>query len=167
MLYASRLWEGNIEYRSEIMKIEDSYRTAGNVEDVYNRWNKITNKNGIFEDWVNAYEFQNKLLTKKDLKPLEASDSGLIFNSIASILRKHSVSDKPNAFNKIFNLFLAKICDEQKEDDEELDFQWKEKKGDLVDFEVRLVNLYQEGIFQFLQKEVEGIHDEDFNGGDS
>jgi hypothetical protein len=48
MLYSSTLLNGKIEYRSEIINIEDSYRTAGNVEDVYNRWNKITNKAGHF-----------------------------------------------------------------------------------------------------------------------
>jgi type I restriction enzyme M protein len=58
-------------------------------------------------------------------------------------LRKHSVSDTPNAFNKIFNLFLAKIFDEKKRDNDELDFQWKENKDDNVDFQVRLINLYK------------------------
>ncbi|OAV64377.1 hypothetical protein Barb6XT_02828 [Bacteroidales bacterium Barb6XT] len=104
MLYASRLTSGGVKYCSEIIKIEDNYRTAGNVEDVFARWSKLTYSNGIFEDWVNAYEYQNKLLTKKDLIPLTEDDSGIIFHGFLSILRKHSVSDKPNAFNKIFNL---------------------------------------------------------------
>ena len=164
MLYASHFSENGIEYKSEIIKIENSYRSAGNVEDVYNRWNKISSKNGIFDDWVEAYTFQNKLLTKKDLLPLTEEDSGKIFNGFASILRKHSVSDKPNAFNKIFNLFLAKIYDEKKRDDEELHFQWKEGKDNPVDFEVRLVNLHTKGLHEFLRKEMEGIYDEDFEG---
>ncbi|MDR2177087.1 MAG: N-6 DNA methylase, partial [Treponema sp.] len=163
MLYSSRLLNGEIEPKSEIIKIEDTYRTAGNIEDVYNRWNKITYKNGIFDEWIGPYEFQNKLLTKKDLQPLEESDSGLIFNSFASILRKHSVSDKPNAFNKIFNLFLAKIYDEQKRDTDELDFQWKEKIDDPVEFQIRLINLHKAGLFEFLRKEIAGISDDDFN----
>jgi type I restriction enzyme M protein len=163
MLYTSRLFDEKVEYKSEIIKIEDSYRTAGNVEDVYNRWNKITYKNGIFESWINAYEFQNKLLTKKELQPLQEEDSGLIFNNFASILRKHSVSDKPNAFNKIFNLFLAKIYDEQKRDTDELDFQWKEKIDDPVEFQIRLINLHKAGLLEFLRKEIAGISDDDFN----
>ncbi|MDR1898034.1 MAG: N-6 DNA methylase [Prevotellaceae bacterium] len=163
MLYTSRLFDGKIEYKSEIIKIEDNYRNAGNVEDVYNRWNKITNRNGIFESWIEPYEFQNKLLTKKELQPLEEEDSGLIFNSFASVLRKHSVSDKPNAFNKIFNLFLAKIWDEQKRDTDELDFQWKEKIDDPVEFQIRLINLHKAGLLEFLRKEIAGISDDDFN----
>ena len=163
MLYASRLVDDRIEQRAEIIKIEDNYRTAGNVEDVYNRWNKITSANGIFEDWVEAYKFQSKLITKKDLIPLTEEDSRKIFNRFASILRKHSVSDKPNAFNKIFNLFLAKIYDEGRGEDEELHFQWIEGKDDPVEFQVRLINLHKEGLFEFLKKEIAGISNDEFN----
>jgi type I restriction enzyme M protein len=167
MLYTSHFPEKAIEYKYEIIKIEDTYRSAGNVEDVYNRWNKITNKNGIFESWVEPYKFQNKLLTKRDLQRLTEEDSGKIFNSFASILRKHSVSDKPNAFNKIFNLFLAKIYDEKKKDTEDLDFQWKEKLDNPVDFHIRLINLHKAGLFEFLRKEIVGISEKDFEGAAS
>ncbi|MFH1564278.1 MAG: restriction endonuclease subunit S, partial [bacterium] len=163
MLYTSQLFNNKIDFKSEIIKIEDNYRNAGKVEDVFNRWNKITSQNGIFEEWVTPYCYANKLLTKKELKPLKESDSGFIFHGFLSILRKHSVSDKPNAFNKIFNLFLVKIYDEKKRDNDELDFQWKEKSDDAVEFQIRLINLYQQGMYEFLKKEVEGIHDKDFN----
>ncbi|MGB0880714.1 MAG: restriction endonuclease subunit S [Polaribacter sp.] len=162
MLYTSSLVEDKIVFKNEIIKIEDNYRTAGNVEDVFNRWNKVTNQNGIFEDWVEAYNFENKLLTKNELKPLNQKDSSFIFHEFLSILRKHSVSDKPNAFNKIFNLFLAKIYDEKKRPNDELDFQWREKKDTAVDFQIRLINLYKEGMYAFLEKEVAGINDDDF-----
>ncbi|MFW6272593.1 MAG: restriction endonuclease subunit S, partial [bacterium] len=52
MLYTSRLNNNKIEYKNEIVKIEDHYRDAGNVEDFYNRWNKLLNQNGIFDNWV-------------------------------------------------------------------------------------------------------------------
>jgi len=51
-------------------------------------------------------------LTLKDLKPIRQEDASIIFNSFLEILRKNTVSDKPNAFNKIFTLFLCKIHDE-------------------------------------------------------
>ncbi len=162
MLYASSLIDGNLIYKNEIIKIEDNYRTAGNVEDVFNRWNKVSNQNGIFEDWVDAYNFQNKLLTQRELKSLNKEDSEFIFYEFLSILRRHSVSDKPNAFNKIFNLFLAKIFDEKKKPNDELDFQWREKRDTPVDFQIRLINLYKEGMFTFLEKEVAGINEDDF-----
>jgi type I restriction enzyme M protein len=93
---------------------------------------------------VSAYEFQSKFLKKKDLKNLTQDDSSFIFHQFLSILRKYSVSDKPNAFNKIFNLFLAKIYDEQScNDDEELKFQWQENLDNPVSFQVRLIELHK------------------------
>ncbi len=163
MLYASKLDKSIVQFRNEIIKIEDHYRQAGNVEDVFDRWNKVTNTNGIFDDWVRPYLFESKKLTKKDLRPLNEEDSKKIFHQFLSILRKHSVSDKPNAFNKIFNLFLAKIFDEKKRENKELDFQWKEHKDNAVDFQIRLINLYKSGMYDFLKKEVRGISDDMFS----
>lgn len=162
MLYTSQLVNSTVEFKNEIVKIEDHYRNAGNVVDFYDRWNKITSQNGIFEEWVAPYNFESKLFTKKELKQLKESDSGFVFHAFLSILRKYSVSDKPNAFNKIFNLFLAKIYDEKKRDSDELDFQWKEKSDDAVSFQIRLINLYKDGMYEFLKKEIEGINDNDF-----
>lgn len=162
MLYTSCLNGNKIDANWDIVKIEDHYRGAGNVADFYDRWSKVTYQNGIFEDWVTPYDFKNKLLTKKELLPLKETDSEAIFHGFMSILRKHSVSDEPNAFNKIFNLFLAKIYDEKKRDNDELDFQWREKIDDPVEFQIRLINLYQKGMYEFLRKEVEGISDNDF-----
>lgn len=162
MLYTSRLNDDKIEYRNEIIKIEEYYRQAGNVADTYERWNKQTYSNGIFDDWVNPYCYKNKPLTKADLLPLTEENSGKIFHGFLSILRKHSVSDKPNAFNKIFNLFLAKIYDEKKRDNDTLEFQWLEDVDNPVDFQVRLYNLHKAGLYEFLKKEIEGISDDDF-----
>lgn len=162
MLYTSHLTGNKVDANWDIVKIEDHYRGAGNVADFYDRWSKVTYQNGIFEDWVTPYDFKNKLLTKKELLPLKETDSEAIFHGFMSILRKHSVSDEPNAFNKIFNLFLAKIYDEKKRDNDELDFQWREKIDDPVEFQIRLINLYQKGMYEFLRKEVEGISDKDF-----
>lgn len=121
----------------------------------------IPKDNGVWENL--PYDFKHKkLFTKKDLKPMSEEVSKTIFNGFASILRKHSVSDKPNAFNKIFNLFLAKLFDEAKGDDMELEFHWRENDHP-VDFQVRLINLHKSGLLAFLKKEVEGIQDSDFN----
>ena len=164
VLYASNFDEENneIEYKNEIVKVEEQDREAGNVNDFYNRWNKITHTNGIFENWVSSYLFENKSLTKKDLKIFTEEESEKLFNRFEAILRKYSVSDSTNAFNKIFNLFLAKIFDEKKRPDDELDFQWRANKDNEVEFQVRLINLYKEGMYAFLEKEVMGISDDDF-----
>ena len=159
MLYASKLDKDTIIYKNEIVKIEDEHRLAPTVKDFYTIWNKNTKHQGVWEN--EPYDFKSKKFTKADLKELNEAESTKIFHEFASILRKHSVSDKPNAFNKIFNLFLAKLYDEAKRENDELEFHWREDDN-AVDFQVRLINLHKDGLFAFLQKEIEGIDEKDF-----
>ena len=161
-LYTSQL-EKDVEYRNEIVNIEESYRETSNVNDFYERWNKFTKTNGVFDEWVNAYEFQSKTLTLADLKNIKQEDSSFIFNRFLEILRHNVVSDKPNAFNKIFTLFLCKIKDEDKRNSEELEFQWIEGIDDHISFQKRLTDLYRKGMKEFLEKEVTDFSDADFN----
>lgn len=164
MLYASELnQEGLMRYRNEIIKVEEEYRQTTSVKDFYERWNKIPKDNGVFEDWVYPYGFQSKALTPKLLKEIKQEDSSFIFNRFLEILRHHVVSDKPNAFNKIFTLFLCKICDEQDtRPEEELGFQWKEGADDHIIFQKRLTDLYRKGMKKFLEKEVSDLSDAEF-----
>ena len=152
------------EYKNEIVKVEDHYKETTSVPDFYDRWNKLTKQNGIFEDWIKAYHFESRALTKKDLKPIKQEDASIIFNSFLEILRKNTVSDKPNAFNKIFTLFLCKIYDEgDKRDTEELNFQWIEWKDNNIDFQLKLSDLYKKGMQKLLEKEVTDLSNEEFN----
>jgi type I restriction enzyme M protein len=162
MLYASELDGNEVKYRNEIIKIEEDYRQAGNVKDFYERWNKLPKSNGIFESWVTPYEFHSKALTKKDLKTLKQEDSSFIFNRFLEILRHNVVSDKPNAFNKIFTLFLCKIVDEDRNDDEQLHFQWLEGEDTHISFQKRLTDLYNRGMLELLEKKVTDVSDSEF-----
>jgi type I restriction enzyme M protein len=163
MLYASELQKNKIAYRNEIVKIEAGYR-VGDVKDFYEKWNKLTKDNGIFDAWVKPYNFESKALTPKQLKPITQEDSGFIFSSFLEILRHNVVSDKPNAFNKIFTLFLCKVYDEKTtKPNEELKFQWLEGKDDDVSFQIRLTNLYKDGMRDFLEKEVTDFSEVDFD----
>ncbi|MAX81293.1 MAG: restriction endonuclease subunit S [Crocinitomicaceae bacterium] len=161
VLYTSQFQENTLEYKNVIVKIEDDYRQAGNVKDFYERWNKLPKTNGIFENWVTPYEFQSKALTKNDLKVLKQEDSSFIFNRFLEILRHNVVSDKPNAFNKIFTLFLCKIVDEYSKDEEdELEFQWLEGKDNHISFQKRLTDLYGKGMRELLEKNVTDVSDD-------
>lgn len=162
MLYASELQDDNVVYKNEIVKIENDYRT-GDVKDFYEKWNKLAKDNGIFEDWVKPYCFESKALTLSDLKPITQEDSSFIFNQFLEILRHNVVSDKGNAFNKIFTLFLCKVYDEtSKQEGEELDFQWKEGFDDHVKFQLRLTDLYKNGMLNFLDRKVSDFNNEEF-----
>lgn len=165
MLYASHLDSKNqIHYQNEIIKIEDDYRQTNNVKDFYDRWNKIPKNNGVFEEWVNPYHFESKALTPKSLKEITQEDSSFIFNRFLEILRHNVVSDKPNAFNKIFTLFLCKVYDEKTtKPNEELKFQWLEGKDDEVSFQIRLTDLYKNGMLEFLEKEVSDFSETEFD----
>lgn len=162
MLYTSELQGDNVVYKNEIVKIENDYRT-GDVKDFYEKWNKLAKDNGIFEAWVKPYCFESKALTLKDLKPITQEDSSFIFNQFLEILRHNVVSDKGNAFNKIFTLFLCKVYDEtSKQESEELDFQWKEGFDDHVKFQLRLTDLYKNGMLNFLDRKVSDFNNEEF-----
>lgn len=163
MLYASKLEDGKFVYVNEIIKIEDDYRN-GEVKDIYEKWNKLTKDNGIFDSWVRPYNFQSKALTKEQLKEIKAEDSSFIFNRFLEILRHNVVSDKGNAFNKIFTLFLCKVYDETTTGDgEELKFQWLEGRDNHVDFQLRLTDLYSKGMKKFLDRTVSDFNNEDFD----
>jgi type I restriction enzyme M protein len=163
MLYASELKGKEIVYKNEIIKIEDEYR-SGEVKDIYDKWNKLTKDNGIFDSWVKPYNFQSKVLVKKQLKEIRSEDSSFIFNRFLEILRHNVVSDKGNAFNKIFTLFLCKVYDETSTvDEEELQFQWKEGVDNHVDFQLRLTELYSKGMQKFLERTVSDFNENEFN----
>ena len=165
VLYTSRFSDDTqkVEYTNQIVKIEEEYRAAGNVKDFYDRWNKLPKNNGLFERGIEPYGFVSKALTRRDLKALRSEDSSFIFNRFLEILRHNVVSDKPNAFNKIFTLFLCKIVDENRHEDEELHFQWLEGKDTSISFQKRLSDLYTKGMRELLEKEVTDVSDSQFD----
>jgi len=162
MLYTSEFRSNDVIYTNEIIKIEDEYR-SGEVKDIYEKWNKLTKDNGIFDSWVQPYNFQNRALTKEQLKEIKAEDSSFIFNRFLEILRHNVVSDKGNAFNKIFTLFLCKVYDETTaKAGEELKFQWLEGRDNHIDFQLRLTDLYSKGMKKFLDRTVSDFDNENF-----
>lgn len=163
MLYASELNKDKIISKSEIVKIEDDYR-VGDVKDFYEKWNKLTKDNGVFDSWVNPYNFESKALTINDLEEIRQEDSSFIFNRFLEILRHNVVSDKGNAFNRIFTLFLCKIYDEKTNEgtENELGFQWLEGLDNHRSFQLRLTDLYKNGMHEFLEKVVTDFSETEF-----
>jgi len=91
-----------------------------------------------------------------------------LFNQFLTILRINTISDKSNAFDKVINLFIAKVFDELGENKK---FEIKGKDGIVVAFEglkfqflegidtpesfiKRLYDLYKEGMKEHLKKEI-------------
>jgi len=167
ILYASEYKSGKIEYQNEIIPVTEEIRNAKNTQEMFKVWDKNTKTSGI---WKNtAYNFQAKALTIDQLIPLAHAESSKIFNGFLEILRHNVVSDKPNAFNKIFSLFLCKIYDELEHDTEHpkdrnapLDFQYIEGETDEV-FQLRLNDLYKRGMQALLGKTITDISLQDFD----
>ncbi len=161
-LYASRLNNDDIEFKNNIIKADEVWTELSNQKEIYDHWNKNTKDNGIFEEWATAYNVEIRALIRSRLLPLTKYDSGRIFNQFAEILRHNVVSDKPNAFNKILNLFICKIIDEDKNDNEQLEFQWLESDTD-ESLQIRLNDLYKQGMRRFLDIDVTDFSEDDIS----
>lgn len=159
-LYTSQLSKKDIEYKNNIIKVDEAWAELTNQKEIHDHWNKNTKDNGIFEEWANAYDVEIKALVRSRLLPLTKDDSGRIFNQFAEILRHNVVSDKPNAFNKILNLFICKIIDEDKNDNEQVEFQWLEDDTD-ESLQIRLNDLYKQGMSRFLDIDVTDFSEKD------
>lgn len=160
-MYSSHFKNNKIEYSNAIIKITESMKNTANKSEVYENWRpQILERGGIFEECATPYNIKQPILLKKDLKKLQEHDGGIIFNSFAEILRRNVVSDKSNAYNKIFNLFLCKIVDEsERADDTELEFQWKNESNE--DVILRLSQLYKRGMKNYLDLKISSIDMDD------
>ncbi|GHU64010.1 restriction endonuclease [Clostridia bacterium] len=152
-LYTSHIDNGIAVYRSEIVAVQDGWKELSATKDIHEYWDKNFRDNGIFEDHVTPYRIRHKALTYGMLQNLKGEDSGKIFNQISEILRHNAISDKPNAFNKLLNLFVCKIIDENRNEEDELDFQWLETDTD-ESLQMRLNDLYKKGMWRFLEIDV-------------
>ncbi len=152
ILYTSSVLE-HIEHQSESIDLADV--KGSNIEELHKSWNKTFITGGIFEVEASPYSIQRVELKKSDLKELDENSGKGLFHSFAEILRRHAISDKSNAFNKIFNLFVCKIYDEDTHNlNDILDFQWK-PNDDYEALIKRLSHLYQRGIQDYLGLSVE------------
>ena len=147
-LYTSRVQNGTFEIR--LVTLDNSTLAKSKLDDKDVAGAVLAGRS-LFEE--TPYAKPQRFLVKNDLKHLSEGSGGEIFNGFMEILRRYAVSDKPNAFNKIFNLFICKIWDEEKEDDDQLEFQWLPDESEETVLG-RLNGLYRKGVNEFLHMEV-------------
>lgn len=150
----------------EEMPNAPSFNAATNVTERFKAW-KDTYKQehtetGIFEENIQAYQIgKNKYTLAHDTRPLDAKDIKGKYHDFRTILRKHNVSRRENAFEVLVNLFVCKIVDEL-ENPNDLKFYWKgiayDNYYDLVD---RLQLLYKTGMQQFLEQDIVYVSNDD------
>lgn len=155
-LYSSIIDNSGISYESDIVVVNDLMRSSSNQQDAFEAWNpQVFEKKGVFESESEAYDVVFHGIKKGDLLPLTDGDD--IYNGFAEILRRNVVSDKTNAFNKIFNLFLCKIVDEfETHNNEVAEFQWQEGEAS-EQVMLRLNALYKRGMEKYLNLKISAV----------
>lgn len=181
-LYASQ-WsekEQKIDDQQRIISVKDNpiilkdlpdalhYSNAKNVRERFKVWKETyqleATEKGIFEDNILAYQIgKDKYTLAIDTQPINSMNIKGKYHEFRTILRKHNVSRRENAFEVLVNLFLCKIVDET-QNPEDLHFYWKgmayDSYFDLVD---RLQKLYKIGMDQFLQQDIVYVSQDDID----
>ncbi len=181
VLYASDIKDdGTIEYRSPAINCSDDanlkmryeqddsiklYVNADSAKKKYEVWNETYNReihdDIIFSEDSSAYDIGLKPLRKRDLQTFLEDGKNRIVNSFEEILRHNNVSDKENAFNRLIALFICKLVDEiTKDEDDEVDFQYKHRIDTYESLQDRLQRLYTEGMRDFMHEEITYISSE-------
>lgn len=177
VLYASKVSETSIDRIYHVIHLKDndeflatldnpkSYRNAKGGNDKFEVWRVIYQQdyrtNGVLEQTIRPFEIGKIKSTVSELKEITHDEVQKKYNQFATILRKYNVGGRENAFDKLVNLFLAKIVDEEQNSDD-LKFNWKgvahDTYFDLVD---RLQKLYQVGMEKFLNERVSYVAEQD------
>jgi hypothetical protein len=121
-LYASDLEDGQLTYTSHIIAHRDNdkylddtglkgFKTATDVKERFAIWRDTykldyTTK-GIFEPSIQTYQIGKDQYSLDDLNTISASDQQKQYHAFATILRRHNVSGRENAFGKLVNLRSA------------------------------------------------------------
>ena len=142
-----------------------SFAKATNVEDRFAAWRDTygleSTEIGIFEHNIQAYQIgKNNYTLAADTKAINAADKEGKYHQFRTILRKHNIARRENAFEVLVNLFLCKLVDEE-DNKTDLKFYWKGMTYDnYFDFVDRLQNLYQKGMDKFLNETISYISNE-------
>ena len=172
-LYASD-WDGvRCVYQSRIVCIQDnesyiqvsklpSYADVeakkGGIESYFKVWRDTYglgySTRGLFEEGTKPFTIGQRVLCVEDLKDADGSDIQKKYHEYATIMRQHNVSGRENAFDKLVNLFLAKIVDETR-NRQALKFHWAgPATDDYYSLQDRLQKMYSEGMNVFLGEQV-------------
>lgn len=148
-----------------------SFEKANNVKSRFKAWKETyklekTTK-GIFETNIPAYQIGKNKYTIEDLgnvtrKDVSTKEEGK-YHKFRTILRKHNISGRENAFDILVNLFLCKIVDET-QNPQDLKFYWKGIAYDnYFDFIDRLQGLYKDGMEKYLGEKITYISNQEID----
>lgn len=151
----------NEEYLRSDKKLK-SYKSLrenqGSSDEFFEVWKNTYGSdfstNGMIEKDSKPFDIGQKKHSISDLQEIDSSSMQKKYNEFATILRKYNVSNHENAFDKLINLFLAKIVDETYYQSE-LRCLWRGAAYDnYYDLQDRLQGLYKKGIEDFFKDTV-------------
>lgn len=157
----------NVQDNEELLRNNSgllTYKEATNNKQLFRVWHDTYQcdaaTRGLFEDDIQPYHIGKNKFSVRDLVSINNDEIKKKYNEFATILRQHNVGAKENAFDKLVNLFLAKVVDETNNPDD-LHFYWKGAAYD-DDFSLqdRLQRLYRDGMERFLNETVTYIENE-------
>lgn len=151
----------NEEYLNSDKRLK-SYKSLrenqGSAEEFFEVWKNTYGSdfstNGMIEKDSKPFDIGQKKHSISDLQEIDSSSMQKKYNEFATILRKYNVSNHENAFDKLINLFLAKIVDETYYQSE-LRCLWRGAAYDnYYDLQDRLQGLYKKGMEDFFKDTV-------------
>lgn len=169
-LYTSDFVDDKIKNEYHLINVQDNddllvnlkdaktYRNSKNNKELFATWKETyqqdSSTRGLFEPDIAVYEIGKNKYSIADLVEIDSESMQKKYNEFATILRQHNVSGHENAFDKLVNLFLAKVVDETN-NPQSLDFYWKGAAyDDYFHLQDRLQKLYKIGMEKFLGEDV-------------
>lgn len=142
----------------DLASFRQTRSSQGGSEDFFKVWKNTYRQDfisrGLLEKGIEPFKIARKSYNIHDLNTINEYSLGKKYNEFALILRKHTISSHENAFDKLVNLFIAKIIDE-KNNPKELKVLWKGAAyDDYFSLQDRLNVLYREGMRKFFNDEV-------------
>jgi len=146
------------------------YSDAKKVKDLFEVWKNTYQFDyqtcGFLEEDIEPYKIGKSTYSINNLQEVDSTTIKKKYHQYATILRKYNVSGKENAFDKLVNLFLAKLIDEiqNAENPKGLKFYWKGASYDTqYALQDRLQKLYKDGMEKFLKEDVTYIDNNQIN----
>ena len=147
------------------LKNPKTYKASSNNKQLFTTWKETYQQDvatvGLFEKDIAAYDIGKNNYSLDDLHEVDEVAINKKYHEFATILRQHNISGHENAFDKLVNLFLAKVVDETNNPDN-LSFYWKGAAyDDPFRLQDRLQKLYKIGMERFLNEDVTYIDNSD------
>lgn len=147
----------------KLRSFEQIRRENGGKEDYFKVWKETYQcdfiSHNLFESEI--FSIGNRPFQLSDLKIVDGEAIQKKYHQFATILRQYNISGRENAFDKLVNLFLCKVVDENKNPENLKVYRKWAASDDHFSLQDRLQKLYKEGMYSFLWEDVTYIEEKE------